>query len=107
MTKKLYVGNLPYKTTEEELRAMFVEYGTVESAAVVIDKFSGRSKGYGFVEMPEEDAQKAIEGLNGKEIDGRAIIVNEARPREDRGTGNFDNNRGGFKPRFDRNDSYR
>ncbi len=106
MTKKLYVGNLPYSTTEEALREMFAAIGTVESAAVVMDKFSGRSKGYGFVEMPEEDAQKAIEGLNGKEVDGRAIIVNEARPKEDRGN-RFDNNRGGFKPRFDRNDSYR
>lgn len=101
MTKKLYVGNLPYKTTEDELKEMFAKIGEVESAAIVMDKFSGRSRGYGFVEMPEEDAMKAIEALNGTEMDGRAIIVNEARPKEDRGAGRFGGNdsRGGYKPR--------
>ncbi len=85
MTKKLYVGNLPYKTTDEDLKEIFGKIGNVESAAVVTDKFSGRSRGYGFVEMADEDAEKAVQQLNGTEIEGRAIIVNEARPKEDRG----------------------
>ncbi len=83
MQKKLYVGNLPYETNEDGLKEMFSEVGTVESAAIIMDKFSGRSKGFGFVEMStEEEAQKAIDDLNGKEIEGRGIVVNEARPME-------------------------
>lgn len=106
MAKKLFVGGLSYETTEDSLKEVFQEAGTVESVSVIIDKMSGRSKGFGFVEMStEEEAQKAVETLNGKEIDGRAVTVNEARPMEDRprrdsfgGGGNRDRrdgNRGG------------
>ena len=95
MTKKLYVGSLSYDTTEETLKEFFSQAGTVESATIITDKMSGRSKGFGFVEMSNEDeAQKAIETLNGKELDGRTITVDEARPRESRSrSGGF--NRGG------------
>lgn len=90
MAKKLYVGGLSYDTTEDTLKAAFAEQGTVESAAVITDKMTGRSKGFGFVEMTtDEEAQKAIEALNGKELDGRKITVNEARPREERPGGRF------------------
>ncbi len=85
MGKKLFVGGLSYDTVEESLRKLFVEAGTVESAVVIVDKMSNRSKGFGFVEMgTEEEAKKAIELFNGKELDGRSITVNEARPLEDR-----------------------
>jgi len=81
MNKKLYVGSLSYDTTEDTLRDLFSQAGTVESVAVIIDKISGRSKGFGFVEMSsEEESTKAIEMFNGKEFEGRNIIVNEARP---------------------------
>jgi cold-inducible RNA-binding protein len=95
MAKKLYVGSLSYSSTEDTLKEAFSQAGTVESAAVIIDKMSGRSKGFGFVEMAtDEEAEKAIEMWNGKELDGRAIVVNEARPMEARPrTGGF--NRGG------------
>ncbi len=85
MAKKLFVGGLSYETTEDTLKEVFAEAGTVESASVIIDRMSGRSKGFGFVEMStEEEAQKATEMFNGKEVDGRALTVNEARPMEDR-----------------------
>ena len=85
MAKKLYVGGLPYNTTDDELRDAFSQAGTVESASVVTDKMSGRSRGFGFVEMTnDEDAQKAIEMWNGKEFGGRNLTVNEARPMGDR-----------------------
>lgn len=85
MAKKLYVGSLPYSTTDDSLKEMFSEAGTVESATVITDRDSGRSKGFGFVEMAtDEEAAKAVETLNGKEVDGRTIVVNEARPKEDR-----------------------
>lgn len=85
MAKKLYVGGLSYNTTEATLKETFAQAGTVESAAIIIDKISGRSKGFGFVEMSsDEEAQKAIETLNGKELDGRTLTVNEARPMEAR-----------------------
>ena len=85
MAKKLYVGGLPYSTTEDTLKETFSQAGTVETATVIIDKMSGRSKGFGFVEMAtEEEAQKAIELLNGKDLEGRNITVNEARPMEAR-----------------------
>ena len=85
MSKKLYVGSISYNTTEDALKAAFEEAGTVESAMIITDKMSGRSKGFGFVEMSsEEEAQKAIDMFNGKELDGRKIIVNEARPMADR-----------------------
>lgn len=85
MAKKLYVGNLPYSTTDSTLKDMFSEVGTVESAVIIMDKFSGRSKGFGFVEMSsDEEAQKGIETFNGKEVEGRALTVNEAKPMEKR-----------------------
>jgi RNA recognition motif-containing protein len=81
MAKKLYVGGLSYNTTEDGLKTTFSQAGTVESAIVITDRISGRSKGFGFVEMSsDEEAQKAIELFNGKELDGRVITVNEARP---------------------------
>jgi cold-inducible RNA-binding protein len=85
MAKKLFVGGLPYETTEETLRENFSQAGTVESATIITDKMSGRSKGFGFVEMSsEEEAQKAIEMFNGKDFEGRNITVNEAKPLEPR-----------------------
>ena len=81
MNKKLYVGNLPYKTTSDQLQELFSQAGSVTSATVISDKFSGRSKGFGFVEMSSDDeASKAIEIFNGQEMEGRKLIVNEARP---------------------------
>jgi RNA recognition motif-containing protein len=89
---KIYAGNLSYEVSDEDLRSAFAQFGEVESATVLKDKFSGRSKGFGFVEMPsKEEAQAAIDGLNEKELKGRSMKVNEARPREDRG-----GSRGGF-----------
>ena len=85
MAKKLYVGGLSYDTTDATLKETFSAAGTVESAAVIIDRMSNRSKGFGFVEMStDEEAQKAIEMFNGKDIDGRNVTVNEARPMESR-----------------------
>lgn len=80
----IYVGNLPYSTTREDLEALFGEFGAVESARVVMDRESGRSKGFGFVEMDASAGKQAIENLNGSEIGGRKAVVNEARPREER-----------------------
>lgn len=85
MAKKLYVGNLSYNMTEDALKDTFSAAGSVDSAIIIKDKMSGRSKGFGFVEMSsDEEAQKAIEMFNGKELDGRALTVNEARPMEER-----------------------
>lgn len=85
MAVKLYVGNLPYSTTDADLNELFAQYGTIVSATVIMDRDSGRSKGFGFVEFEADDAAKAaIEALNGKENGGRNLVVNEARPREDR-----------------------
>ena len=79
----IYVGNLSYNSQEEELRAAFEEYGRVDSATIIRDKFTGDSRGFGFVEMPDSsEAQAAIDGLNGKNLGDRALNVNEARPRE-------------------------
>ena len=84
----IYVGNLPYSATDQDLREAFEAFGEVSSVAVIIDKFTGQSKGFGFVEMgSSDDAQKAIEGLNGTDMQGRNLKINEARPREDRGPG--------------------
>ncbi|MBU2524697.1 RNA-binding protein [Patescibacteria group bacterium] len=84
MTKTLFVGSISYTTTEESLNEAFSQAGTVTSAKIITDKMSGRSKGFGFVDMEsDEDAQKAIEMWNEKELDGRKIFVNEARPRKD------------------------
>lgn len=88
MSMKLYVGNLAYSTTNESLKALFAEFGDVESAQVVMDRDTGRSKGFGFVELANaQAAQAAISALNGKDVGGRQLTVNEARPREDRGGG--------------------
>jgi cold-inducible RNA-binding protein len=85
MGKKLYVGNLSYGTTDSDLQSMFGSHGTVQSAQVIMDRDTGRSKGFGFVEMDSgEQAQAAISALNGQEVNGRALTVNEARPREER-----------------------
>jgi len=86
MGKKLYVGNLAYGVTDSDLETMFSAHGTVTSAQVIMDRDTGRSKGFGFVEMSnDQEAQNAIQALNGQVADGRSLIVNEARPREDRG----------------------
>ena len=90
MSTKLYVGNLSYKLNNSELEQLFAPHGTVESAHVIIDRDTGRSKGFGFVEMGSaQQAQAAISALHGKEIDGRSLTVNEARPREERPAGGF------------------
>ncbi len=81
----IYVGNLSFTTTSQDLENLFAEYGSVDSAAVINDRETGRSRGFGFVEMANEAGAKAIEALNGKDLDGRALKVNEARPREERG----------------------
>ncbi len=95
MSMKLYVGNLNFKTTGEDLQELFGQVGTVESASVVMDRDTGRSRGFGFVEMSSsEEGQKAIEQFNGKDFNGRNLSVNEARPREDRGGGG--GGRGGY-----------
>lgn len=83
MGNKLYVGGLPYSVTEGQLEEIFSQHGTVQSARVISDKFTGRSRGFGFVEMGSDaEAQKAIEALNGTELEGRTLVVNEARPQE-------------------------
>ena len=85
VAKKLYVGNLSYDTTDSDLQNLFVAHGTVQSAQVIMDRDAGRSKGFGFVEMDTQDhAQAAITALNGQEVNGRTLTVNEARPREER-----------------------
>ncbi|HEY0081909.1 MAG TPA: RNA-binding protein [Pyrinomonadaceae bacterium] len=97
MSMKLYVGNLNFKTTGEDLQELFGQVGTVESASVVMDRDTGRSRGFGFVEMSSnEEGQKAIEQFNGKDFNGRNLSVNEARPREDRGGGGGGGGRGGY-----------
>ena len=84
----IYVGNLPYSASDDQLNTMFSEYGSVDSARVIMDRDSGRSKGFGFVEMSSDaDAKAAIEALNGQDLDGRPLTVNEARPRAERGGG--------------------
>ncbi len=92
MGKKLYVGNLTYGVTDSSLEQLFAPHGTVQSAQVIMDRDTGRSKGFGFVEMgSDQEAQAAIQALNGQMVEGRALTVNEAKPREDRGGG-----RGGY-----------
>lgn len=101
MSIKLYVGNLSFQTSSEDLQQLFAQVGTVESATVVEDRDTGRSRGFGFVEMAsKEEGEKAIEQFNGTDFNGRNLTVNEARPREDRGGGGgggrgFGGNRGG------------
>jgi RNA recognition motif-containing protein len=97
MSKKLYVGNLSYTVSNSDLNKMFAVHGTVESASVITDRDTGRSKGFGFVEMSsDQEAKAAISALHGKDVDGRSITVNEARPREDRPAGGGGGSRGGF-----------
>ncbi len=97
MAKRLYVGGLPYRTTDQELSEAFAQAGTVTSASIIMNKMTGQSKGFGFVEMStDEEAQKAIEMWNGKEFGGRTLTVNEARPMEERPRGSFG---GGFNRR--------
>jgi RNA recognition motif-containing protein len=92
MGTKIYVGGLPYATTDEQLQEIFSAHGTVESARVITDKFTGRSRGFGFVEMSSSgEAQRAIQALNGTDLEGRSLTVNEARPQERSG---FGGNRG-------------
>ena len=92
----IYVGNLSNQTTEDDLRQAFEAFGQVESVNIIKDRFSGESRGFGFVEIPsKEEAQKAIEEMNGKDLNGRAVNVNEARPKTDRGGGGGGGGRGG------------
>jgi len=107
MGNKLYVGGLPYSVTEGRLQEIFAAHGTVESAKVISDKFTGQSRGFGFVEMSSGgEAQKAIEALNGTQLDGRTLVVNEAKPMERRdgggggGGGGRGGNRGGGRDRW-------
>ena len=97
MSKKIYVGNLPYSATEDELRTLFAEYGEVTSVNLITDRETGRPRGFGFVEM-SEGADEAIEALHQKDFGGRSLTVNEARPREPRGGGGGGGgyNRGGW-----------
>ena len=97
MSMKLYVGNLSFQTSSNELQELFAQVGTVESASVVEDRDTGRSRGFGFVEMSSnEEGQAAIAQFNGKEVNGRALNVNEAKPREDRGNRGGGGGRGGY-----------
>lgn len=108
MTKKLFVGGLSWDTTDASLSDFFKQAGTVISAAVIMDRYSGKSKGFGFVEMStEEEAEQAKQKLNGQNLDGRAITVSEARPQQPRDTFSGGGGGGGFGRRDDRNRSQR
>lgn len=109
MATKLFVGKLPYSATDQQLSDLFSKSGTVVSARVISDKFSGQSRGFAFVEMSsEEEAKKAIALFNNYNLDGRTIVVNEARPQEERPGQSFENNRsGGFRSRSGHPGSYR
>lgn len=101
MSSKLYVGGLPYATTESQLTTLFAEHGTVESARVVADKFTGQSRGFGFVEMSTaEEAQAAISALNGSQMDGRSLTVNIAKPMEPRSGGGGGGRSSGGRNRY-------
>ena len=96
MGRKLYVGNLTYDVTDSGLEQMFAAHGTVQSAQIIMDRDTGRSKGFGFVEMgSDQEAQAAIAAMNGKEMGGRTLTINEAKPREDRGGGGYGGGGGG------------
>jgi cold-inducible RNA-binding protein len=97
MSKKMFVGNLSFQTTESDIRAAFEPFGPVESVAIITDRDTGRSKGFGFVEMSEEGAAKAIAKLSGSELDGRALTVNEAKPMVKR---DFGGGGGGRRDRY-------
>jgi len=97
VSKKLYVGNLSFDATETEVRELFEKHGTVESIAMITDRDSGRFRGFGFVEMEDSAANAAIKALDGRDMNGRSLKVNEAKPREDRNGGNGGrNDRGGY-----------
>lgn len=101
MGNKLYVGSLPYSTTEQQLTELFSQHGTVQSAKVITDRFTGQSRGFAFVEMAtSEEAQKAIAALHGTELDGRTLVVNEARPQEKRSFGGGSGGTGGDRGRW-------
>ena len=102
MAQKLYVGNLSYGTTSDSLRDAFAQAGTVVSATVLTDKISGRSRGFGFVEMEDADAPKGIDMWNGKDLDGRKLRVNEARPMAERPARRFEHGGGGGGGSYDR-----
>ena len=93
LSKKIYVGNLSFDATEDQVSEMFAQYGKVDSIAMIMDRETGRFRGFGFVEMEESAANGAINALNDTEVDGRVLRVNEARPREDRSGGNWNNNK--------------
>ena len=105
MATKLFVGSLSWNTTDDQLKDFFATAGTVVSASVIVDRDTNRSKGFGFVEMSSDaEAKAAVEQLNNKELDGRTIVVNEARPREERPRGSFGGgNGGGYSGGNDRN----
>lgn len=101
MGNKLYVGGLPYSTTEQQLTELFSQHGTVQSAKVIADRFTGQSRGFAFVEMAtSEEAQKAIAALHGTELGGRTLVVNEARPQEKRSFGGGSGGGGGDQGRW-------
>ena len=103
MGNKLYVGSLPYSTTEQQLSELFAQHGTVQSAKVITDRYTGQSRGFGFVEMStDEEAQKAIAALNGTDLGGRSLVVNEARPQEKRSYGGGNPGGGGSRDRWSR-----
>lgn len=105
MSMKLYVGNLSFQTTNDDLQTLFAQAGTVDSVSLIEDRETGRSRGFAFVEMStSEEGRSAIEQFNGKELNGRNLNVNEARPREDRGSRGFGGNRGGGRNFGGRND---
>ncbi|MEM7110906.1 MAG: RNA-binding protein [Chloroflexota bacterium] len=112
MTKKLYVGNLPFSASEHEVKELFEKHGTVDSIAWINDRDTGRFRGFCFIEMPDADAEAAIEALDGHDINGRNMRVNEAKPRENRGgggggyRGGGGGNRGGYGGGGNRRDDY-
>ena len=94
MNRKLYVGGLPFSVSDEQLKTLFGSHGTVESAKVIMDRYTDRSRGFGFVEMStEQEAEQAIQALNGTELEGRSLTVNESKPRENRSGGGGSRNR--------------
>ena len=97
MGKKLYVGNLSYDVTNEDLQRLFADHGKVESAEIISDRMTGRGKGFGFVDVPEDKAANAISAMNGRDVDGRAITVSEARPRAERSSGGRSGGGGGSR----------
>ena len=107
MSMKLYVGNLSFQTSSNDLQELFAQSGTVESANVIEDRDTGRSRGFGFVEMAtKEDGETAIRQLDGREVGGRALTVNEAKPREGRGGSGGTRSGGGKREGYDRNSRY-